>query len=348
MDRLAWWHRWLGFATVWLHRRPRRFTTLPATRSRRRLARRRDDHDRRHVPVRPVVGRRVRPVRRSSGSPRSGRPAAACRTRPGSGSTCTPTSRSPSASFHQLFTGADFIHDPIAVGYWIGLYVVAALLIVVFRFGQPAWTSWRHRLRVSASCPRRPAPSRSTSPAATSTASRSAPASTSCSGSSPATAGGAGIRSRSARRRTATGSGSRSRRWATTAPGSRRCRPARRVFVEGPYGVLTGARRTRPKVTLIAGGIGIAPLRALLESLPAQPRRPDPRLPGEPPARPRVPATSSTCSPSTAARASTTSSVTAAAGTTPTPPATRWAPTPSAASSRTSRPTTSSCADRRA
>jgi ferredoxin-NADP reductase len=43
------------------------------------------------------------------------------------------------------------------------------------------------------------------------------------------------------------------------------------VFVEGPYGVLTGARRTRPKVTLIAGGIGIAPLRALLESLPAKP-----------------------------------------------------------------------------
>jgi ferredoxin-NADP reductase len=44
-----------------------------------------------------------------------------------------------------------------------------------------------------------------------------------------------------------------------------------RVFVEGPYGVLTGARRTRPKVTLIAGGIGIAPIRALLESLPGRP-----------------------------------------------------------------------------
>ena len=41
------------------------------------------------------------------------------------------------------------------------------------------------------------------------------------------------------------------------------------VFVEGPYGVLTGARRTRPKVLLIAGGIGITPLRALLEALPA-------------------------------------------------------------------------------
>ena len=43
------------------------------------------------------------------------------------------------------------------------------------------------------------------------------------------------------------------------------------MFVEGPYGVLTGARRTRRSVTLIAGGIGITPLRALLESLPAGP-----------------------------------------------------------------------------
>ena len=42
------------------------------------------------------------------------------------------------------------------------------------------------------------------------------------------------------------------------------------MFVEGPYGVLTGARRARgASVTLIAGGIGITPLRALLESLPA-------------------------------------------------------------------------------
>ena len=44
-----------------------------------------------------------------------------------------------------------------------------------------------------------------------------------------------------------------------------------RVFVEGPYGVLTGARRTRRRVLLIAGGIGITPLRALLEALPAAP-----------------------------------------------------------------------------
>jgi predicted ferric reductase len=41
------------------------------------------------------------------------------------------------------------------------------------------------------------------------------------------------------------------------------------VFVEGPYGVFTGASRTKARVLLIAGGIGITPLRALLEELPA-------------------------------------------------------------------------------
>ena len=48
-------------------------------------------------------------------------------------------------------------------------------------------------------------------------------------------------------------------------------RPGVRVFAEGPYGAMTAARRRRPKVLLIAGGIGITPLRALLQTLPAGP-----------------------------------------------------------------------------
>jgi predicted ferric reductase len=44
-----------------------------------------------------------------------------------------------------------------------------------------------------------------------------------------------------------------------------------RVMAEGPYGAFTVNRRTRRKVLLIGAGIGIAPLRALLESLPAGP-----------------------------------------------------------------------------
>src|SRR4029077_3591117 len=43
-----------------------------------------------------------------------------------------------------------------------------------------------------------------------------------------------------------------------------------KVFIEGPYGILTGARRTKPKILLLAGGIGITPLRALFEALPAR------------------------------------------------------------------------------
>jgi ferredoxin-NADP reductase len=50
-----------------------------------------------------------------------------------------------------------------------------------------------------------------------------------------------------------------------------RLRPGTKVFAEGPYGAMTAARRTRRKVLLIAGGIGITPLRALFESLPGGP-----------------------------------------------------------------------------
>lgn len=48
-------------------------------------------------------------------------------------------------------------------------------------------------------------------------------------------------------------------------------RPGTRVLATGPFGALTQRRRTRAKVLLIAGGIGITPMRALFESLPAAP-----------------------------------------------------------------------------
>jgi predicted ferric reductase len=38
-----------------------------------------------------------------------------------------------------------------------------------------------------------------------------------------------------------------------------------RVFAEGPYGAFTSAQRTRDAALLIAGGVGVTPIRALLE-----------------------------------------------------------------------------------
>jgi predicted ferric reductase len=45
-------------------------------------------------------------------------------------------------------------------------------------------------------------------------------------------------------------------------------RPGTRVFVEGPYGTFTRHARTTNRVVLIGAGVGITPLRALLEDLP--------------------------------------------------------------------------------
>ena len=44
-------------------------------------------------------------------------------------------------------------------------------------------------------------------------------------------------------------------------------KPGTRVVAEGPFGVFTDAFRTREKVLLVAGGIGITPIRALIEEM---------------------------------------------------------------------------------
>jgi ferredoxin-NADP reductase len=46
-----------------------------------------------------------------------------------------------------------------------------------------------------------------------------------------------------------------------------------RVYAEGPFGTFTAQRRRRDRALLIAGGIGITPIRALLESLSDPPGR---------------------------------------------------------------------------
>jgi len=175
------------------------------------------------------------------------------------------------AFLHQLFVGADFTHDQLAAIYWISLYALTAALVIVFRFGQPLLLNRRHRLRVAAVTAEGPGVvsvyvagrdldrlavrsgqyfivrflSRSSWWRAHPYSLSSAP-------------NGAWLRF------TVKALGDDSTRARDIAVGTR-------VFLEGPYGNLTGASRTRPKVTLIAGGIGISPLRALLESLAAKP-----------------------------------------------------------------------------
>jgi ferredoxin-NADP reductase len=43
------------------------------------------------------------------------------------------------------------------------------------------------------------------------------------------------------------------------------------IVAEGPYGAVTSGIRTRRNVLLIAGGVGITPMRALFETIPLAP-----------------------------------------------------------------------------
>ena len=45
-------------------------------------------------------------------------------------------------------------------------------------------------------------------------------------------------------------------------------KPGTRVWIEGPYGVFTADQTVAERITLIAGGVGVTPIRALLEELP--------------------------------------------------------------------------------
>lgn len=172
---------------------------------------------------------------------------------------------------HQLFVGSDFMHDPVAAAYWIVLYIAAALMILVFRVGQPLWTSYRLRLRVANVVMEAPGvvsiylTGRNLDQLQVRAGQyflwrfltpdgwwRAQPYSIS------AAPNGEWLRI------TVKDLGDGSRDLQALPIGTR-------VVVEGPYGILTDVRRSKPKVALIAGGIGITPLRALIEGLPAAP-----------------------------------------------------------------------------
>ena len=170
---------------------------------------------------------------------------------------------------HQLWTGADFASSPVATAYWWGPYLAALLAVVAFRVALPLWRSAYHRLRVDHVVDEAPGvvsvylrghrldrlPARSgqfflwrflDGPGW----SRAHPYTLSA-GPSPELL-----------RITVKDLGDGSRRVRSVRPGTR-------VLIEGPYGVLTADRSTGRPPLLIAAGVGITTMRALLDDLGA-------------------------------------------------------------------------------
>ena len=171
------------------------------------------------------------------------------------------------AWFHQIPTGNELVLDTVAADYWRALYVATLALIVVFRIGAPVLNSFRYRLRVVEVV--------TEAPGVVSlriTGRRL--------GRLRAQAGQFFLWRFLARDRWWTAHpfslseapDGRSLRLTVKALGDHTARmgsirPGTRVVAEGPFGVFTTAAQRRDKVLLIAGGIGITPIRALLEEI---------------------------------------------------------------------------------
>ena len=172
---------------------------------------------------------------------------------------------------HQLWTGQEFLSHGYARVYWWSLWIAAAGAILFWRVGVPVYRTLLHDLRVSAVVRESPTVTSiwmtgrhlHRLPVAAgqffnwrflsgSGWTRGHPYSLSA---APTTDG---------LRITVKDLGDGSRALAAIRPGTR-------VAIEGPYGRLHAGVRTRRKVTLLAGGIGVTPLRALLEELPQGP-----------------------------------------------------------------------------
>jgi predicted ferric reductase len=168
---------------------------------------------------------------------------------------------------HQLWTGADFIGSAPARAYWWTAYAVVLGAVLVFRVGVPLWRSVHHGIRVHSVVPEAPGV-----------------VSVYLSGRRldrlPVRAGQFFLW------RFLDGPGwSRAHPYTLSAgprpdllritvkdlgDGSarvRRLRPGTRALIEGPYGVMTAARSTGRRPLLIAAGVGITTMRALLDDL---------------------------------------------------------------------------------
>ncbi len=181
---------------------------------------------------------------------------------------------------HQLATGNEFVAHPIYRALWIGLYVITFGPLLVFRVVVPIRDAFRYRLRVAAV---HPESGDAVSVYVTGRGLERIPAES-----------GQFFRWRFLDRRSWWEAHPSSLSFAPnpdvlriTAKGVgdhtqalRHVRAGTRVMADGPYGNLTARRRTRRRVLLIAGGVGITPLRAMIEDLPAGPGDITPSVPG--------------------------------------------------------------------
>lgn len=172
---------------------------------------------------------------------------------------------------HQLWTGAEFVSSAAARAYWYALYAVCAGSVLLFRIGLPLWRNARHRLRVAEV--RRETPG-VFSVYLTGRQLHRLPVVSGQYFTFRFLTGRGWMRahpySLSAAPRTTwlritiRAGGDDARRIAAARRGTR-------VLIEGPYGRLTREVRARRGVLLMGAGIGITPLRALLEDLPFRP-----------------------------------------------------------------------------
>jgi predicted ferric reductase len=173
--------------------------------------------------------------------------------------------------FHELSTGADFFRDTLATVYWVTIHLVTGVCLLVFRLLAPLVSAARHRLRI--------AEVREESDTIVTITLRGR---------------------RLEQMRVAAGQFFLLRflergRWWKAHPYSLSAAPdgsslrftikalgndsaavrdlpvGTRVIAEGPYGTVSPAAAKRDKVALIGGGIGITPIRAMLEGLDREP-----------------------------------------------------------------------------
>ncbi|MER6525630.1 ferredoxin reductase family protein [Streptomyces sp. NPDC001508] len=168
---------------------------------------------------------------------------------------------------HQVAIGTTFTSSPAATAYWYGVWAVALGSVFLGRAALPLWRNWRHRFRVSEVV------RESENVVSIHITGRDLDK-------LPSQAGQFFLWRFLTKDRwwqanpfsLSAAPDGRSLRLTAKAAGEgsaalRHLKVGTRVFAEGPYGAFTTLHRRRTESVLIAGGVGVTPIRALLEDI---------------------------------------------------------------------------------